>query len=230
MDEVANFNELLASHLVANPGRDAINCRIIPHARVVLERHLQIPEGLNLVHEGHEFWVVLGVEQVVLKNGKFARVGEGVILAVFFLQKSVNLGRGEFVRIAALDLSDDGVAWLDALTVRLAHQIPTDDVLGHGHRSLGGAEGGEVEFTALEGLGKREETTVFNDELCYRVVLSRELRKRNGFTVLQSLEHGVVAHQLPEVDVVAFVNRGKGGGDDDANACPTLALSGGFST
>ena len=197
------------SHLMANPGRDAINCRIIPHTRVVLERHLQIPEGLNLVHEGHEFWIVLSVEEVVRQNSKFARVGEGVILAVFFLQKSVNLGRGEFVRIAALNLSDDGVAWLDALTVRLAHQIPTDDVFGHGHRSLGGAERGEIKFTSLEGLGKREEATVFNDELCYRVVLSRELRKRNGFTVLQSLEHGVVAHQLPEVDVVACMDRSK---------------------
>ena len=39
----------------------------------------------------------------------------------------------------------------------------------------------------------------------------------------------MVAHELTEVDVVAFMNWSERGGYDDVNSCPTLALSGGLS-
>ena len=140
----------------------------------------------------------------------------------------MDLCGGEFVGIAALNLGDDGVAGFDALTFGLSHQVSADDVLGHRHGALGRAEGREVQLAGFERFGKGEEAPMFHDELRDRVVLSGEFSQGDGFSVLQSLEHAVVAHQLAEVDVVALVNRGKGCGDDDADAGPPFALGGRF--
>ena len=65
---------------------------------------------------------------------------------------------------------------------------------------------------------------MFNDQLSHGVVLTCELRERNGVAILKALKHGVVAHQLAEVDVVAFVNESKRGCDDDFDARPSLTL------
>ncbi len=196
---------------------------------MLLEGHLQVSKGLHLVHEGHELRVVLGVKQVVFEHGKLVGVGQGVVFAVFFLQEGVNLSGGEFVGVAALDLSDDGVARLDALTVGLTDQVAADDVLCHRHGALAGVERGEVQLAGLEGLGEGEQPAVLHDELGHRVVATGEFAQRDGFAALQALQHGVVAHELTEVDVVALVNGRKGGGDDDVDASPTLALGGRFS-
>ena len=113
LDEIANFDEFFPCDLVANPGRHTINGGIIPHARVFLKGNLQIPERLHLVHERDEFRIVVCVEQVVFKHRKLSGIWQGVSLAVFFLQERVHLGRGEFMRITALNLSDDRVTGLN---------------------------------------------------------------------------------------------------------------------
>ena len=136
----------------------------------------------------------------------------------------MDLSGGEFVRISALHLRNDRVAGFHTLAVRLADQVPADDALCHGHRALAGVKGRELQFACLEGLGEGEQTTVLHDELRDRIVASGELRKRNRLAVLQAFEHGVVAHQLAEVDVVALVDGRKRGGDDDADAGPAFAL------
>ena len=141
----------------------------------------------------------------------------------------MNLGGGELVGVAALDLSDHGVPGFDALPVGLTDQVAADDVLRHRHRSLAGVEGVEVQLAGRERLGEGEQAAVFNDELGDRVVASGEFTEGDGLTVLQAFKHGVVAHQLTEVDVVALVNGGKRSGDDDANASPPFALGCGFS-
>ena len=58
----------------------------------------------------------------------------------------------------------------------------------------------------------------------------REFSQRDGFTILQSLQHFVVAHDLSEVDVVAFMDRCERGRDDNPHTRPALALCGGFTT
>ena len=71
---------------------------------------------------------------------------------------------------------------------------------------------------------------MFDDQLGHGVVLASELRKRYGIALLKAFQHGVVAHQLAEIDVVAFVNGSKRGGDDDLDARPSLTLCSRLST
>ena len=176
------------------------------------------------MHERHKLRIVLCVEQVVFEHGKLAGVWQRVVFAVFFLKEGVDLSGGEFVRIAALHLRNDRITGFHTLTVRLADQVAADDALCHGHRALAGVKGCEVQFTCLEGLGEGEQAAVLHNQLRDRIVATGELRKRNRLAVLQALEHGVVTHQLAEVDVVALVDGRKRGGDDDADAGPAFAL------
>ena len=142
----------------------------------------------------------------------------------------MDLSRGEFVRVPALDLSDDGVARFDALPLRLSHKVSTDDALGHRHRAFRRVERSKVQRSGFQGFCEREEAAVLHNELGHRVVLTGEFVERDGLTVLQALEHFMATHQLAEVDVVSFVDGGKGGSDDDADARPTFALGRSFST
>ena len=182
------------------------------------------------MHERDELWVVLGVEQVVFEDGKLPRVGKLIAFSVLLLQEGVNLRRGEFVRIPALNLGDDGIAGFDALPVGLTHQVSTDDALGHCHRALRRVKWSKVQFTGFQGFCEREQTTVLHDELGHWVVLVRKFVQGDGFTVLQTHKNIVAGHQLTQVDVVSLVNGGKRCGDDDADAGPTLALSRRLST
>ena len=161
---------------------------------MVLEGHLKISKGLDFVHERHELRIVLGVEQVVFKHGKFTGIWESVVLTIFFLQKGVNLGCGEFVRITPLHLSDHRVAWLDALPLGLANEIPTDDVLSHRHGARRRRQRVEFEFPAFEGFCKGEQPSPPDDQLGYGVVLTGEFIQRHRFTILQAFEHGVGPH------------------------------------
>ena len=102
---------------------------------MLLEGHLQVAKRLHFVHERNEFRIVLCIEQVVFEYSEFTRVGKGVIIAVFFLEESVNLCGGEFMRIPPLYLSDDRVLRFDALAIGLSDQVATDDSLSHGHRA-----------------------------------------------------------------------------------------------
>ena len=75
-----------------------------------------------------------------------------------------------------------------------------------------------------ETLGKFEQTARFEDERRNIIVLCRELAQWQGFTVLQTFQHCVVAHELAEVDVVSFMNRSERSRDNDSDACPSFAL------
>ena len=87
LNEIANFDKLLSGHLVADARRHAVNGGIVAHPGVLLESDLEVAQRLNFVHEGHELWVVLGVEEVVFKDGELAGIRQRIVLAVFGLQE-----------------------------------------------------------------------------------------------------------------------------------------------
>ena len=176
------------------------------------------------MHEGDEARVVVGVQQVVLEDRELVGVGQGVVLAVDFAEEGVDLRGREFVGIAALHAGDDRVVRLDALPLRLTNKVARDDLLGHGHRPRRRGQGGQVEFARRKALGEGEESTFLEDEARHRIVAGGELLELEFLAVLQALEHRMVAHELSEVDVVPLVDGREGGGDDQANAGPALAL------
>ena len=141
----------------------------------------------------------------------------------------MHLSRRELMGVASLNFSDDGISRLHALTFGLANEVSADDALSHGHRSRGRVQRSEVKVTRLQQLGERKQPAALNDQLRDRIVLRGEFGKVDGFASLQAFEHGVVSHQLAEIDVVALVDGGEGSGDDDADAGPSLALCRGFS-
>ena len=139
-----------------------------------LEGDLEVAKGLDLVHERYKLRVVLRVEEVVLKNSEFVWVWQSVVVAVFALEKRVDLGRRKFVGITALHLSDHRVAWFDALAVGLTDEVATDDPLGHRHRARWRVERRKVEISSFQRLSEGKEPPVFNNELGHRVVLTGE--------------------------------------------------------
>ena len=74
LNEITNFDELLTGNLMADARRHAVNGRVVSHAGMLLEGHLQVPQRLHLVHERNEFRVVLGVEKMVFEHGKLVGV------------------------------------------------------------------------------------------------------------------------------------------------------------
>ena len=146
------------------------------------------------------------IEQVVFEHGKLAWVWEAVSVTVLFCQEGVNLSGGEFVRIPSLDLSNHRIIRFDALTFCLAHEVSCDDFLSHGHWPMRGVHWWQFEFSRFEGLCKREEATSLKNDLRDFIVLGGECGKFDFFTILQTLEHCMVAHELTEVDVVALMD------------------------
>ena len=117
-----------------------------------LEDLLQLTQGLDFVHERHKFWIVMCIQQVVLKDAKLLRICQLVIFAICFLKEGVNLGGCEFVRIASLYLCDDRVIRFNTNIIWLSNEISCDNFLGHGHRTLFHGEFGELDFTGAEAL------------------------------------------------------------------------------
>ena len=71
-------------------------------------------------------------------------------------------------------------------------------------------------------------------ERCVEMLLMSSELPANPFPALskllrhKALEHGVVTHELTEVDIVAFVDGGKGCCNDDTNACVGFTLGSGL--
>ncbi len=170
LDEVAHLDEFLSGHLVADAGRNPVYSAVIAHTCVDLEGLLQVTQGLDLVHEGDEAGVVVGVEQVVFEHGELPGVWQGVVFAVYIAQEGVDLCRGELVGIAALHSGDDRIVRLDALTFRLADEVAGDDFLSHGHWARWRGERGQLQFACGEAPGEGEESTFLEDEARHRVV------------------------------------------------------------
>jgi hypothetical protein len=83
------------------------------HAGVALEVALQLAQRLDLVHERPHLRHLVGVDEVVLEDRELARVLDLVVGAVLLLEEVVDLGGGELVRVAAVDVDHHGVAGLD---------------------------------------------------------------------------------------------------------------------
>ena len=229
LDEVARIDEMLAGHLVADAGGDAVLRREVAHARVGLERVLELAQGLDLGEEGAHLRHLVGVDEVILEDRELVRVLDLIIRPVFLFQEVVDLRRGELVRVAAVHLDHDRVARLDIVgTVAAADQMVRQDLLRHGHRPRAGVRLRQLDLPGGERLGEGEQAALADDDPGDRVVPVEELFERNPLPRLQPLQLAVVPHQDALADVVAGVDGGERGGDGEADAGPLLRLHGGL--
>ena len=136
----------------------------------------------------------------------------------------------ELVAVAAVDLDEADVAGLDvAIAARIADQVRSDDLLAHRHRARRHRAPVRRELrrhdrARRELRRERKEPAGFDDRARHRVVAARELLERDLFAALQALELRVAAHELPEVDVVALVDRRERGRDHEVDPRPLLGL------
>ena len=111
---------------------------------MILKLALQLAQGVDLSEEGSHLGNLVGVDQVVLENREPAGVLERVVLAVLLLQEVVDLRGGELVRVAAVDVHDQGVAGFDELARRPC--ATRQNLLAHGETARPGSDRRQLEL------------------------------------------------------------------------------------
>ena len=207
LNEVADIDEFLTRDLMTDSRTHTVDSRVVTHASVLLEGHLQVPQTLDLVDEAPESRHAGRIQKMVFEDGEFQRVRKDVILTIFFRQKSVNLSGGELVAITTVDLSQYRIARSDIASLSsLSEQFVGDHLLYHRHRALLDTDCRQLNRTGLEFPSEWQNASVLDDEAGHRVKFFGEFREGDDLTVLKTLKHRVVTHQLAEIDVVALVD------------------------
>lgn len=97
-------------------------------------------------------------------------------------------------------------------------------LLRHGHGAFSGRVRRQGDLRGDDLAHEGEQAAVLDDEARDGIATRRELLEPDALAGLQAQEHGVVAHELAEIDVVARVDGGEARRYGDANARPALGL------